>query len=139
MIIFVILFVLIWIAHFVIMNFIVPPSQLLMMSPIKSQLAPYIIITLAIYIITLLVNMIRAVRNCQDSHTIGLYTGLSKALITIGFTLLTYYGLAKYPQLIIPFLSVSILPYATLLGEGFYVTLGSTIGYGLSDRLFSVC
>src|SRR5688572_22791566 len=107
-----ILFILLWIIPLITNHLILPPSEILMMSPIEGQLAPYLIIALLIFTVTLLLNMSRAIRVCgttpESKHSWGIYTGLKLASLTALFGCLSYYLIQIFQFLILPFIAISI-------------------------------
>jgi hypothetical protein len=121
-------------------QFFLPPASLLMMSPIRSLIMPYFLMIFLTIVFTLILHIIRVTRNCQ-SHQVasGLKRGLIISFITSGFSLLGYALTIMFPVLLLPFISISILPWSTLIGESFYLTLIGCLGYAISQLFLPLC
>src|SRR5579862_9734357 len=116
-----ILFVLIWLAPIISSKYFLTQDDLLLMSPLKSIIMPYIYLGVIIYVITALLTIIRAIRVCkteQNKETWwGVKTGLKLGILTSIFGVLMYLLVGIFPVLTLPFLAISILPRATQIGE----------------------
>ncbi len=121
-------------------QFFLPPKELLMLSPLRSLILPYLVMIGLSFILTFVLHLIRVTRNCQ-SHQVadGLKRGSIVSLITTGFSMLGYALPSMFPALLLPFISISILPMSTLIGESFYFTVLGCFGYWLSQLFLPLC
>ena len=140
---YILFFILLLIIPLITNHLILPPSEILMMSPIEGTLAPYIVVGILIFMTTFLITMSRAVRTCgttpDSKPSWGIYTGLKLGGLTTVFGCFAYYLIHVFQFLILPFISVSILPYASDIGQGFYVALGAYIGFLVGYPFIGIC
>ena len=118
-----ILFISFWIVPLIVGRFILTKETLLMMSPLKSIIMPYLVIDLFIYLITVGLTMIRAIRTCpveaDKPRSIGVSSGLKLGFSSAIIAITMYVIIGMFPVLMMPFIALSILPYSTQIGEGF--------------------
>ena len=121
-------------------QFFLTPAELLLMSPLRSLILPYLLMILMTFVFTMVLHFVRVVRNCQ-SHQVspGLKRGLIVSLMTSCFSLLGYALTIIFPALLMPFISISILPRSTLIGESFYFTILGCLGYWISQLFLPLC
>ena len=138
-----VLFIVYWLIPIIVSRFILPKHQLLMMSPMQSIITPYIVIGLMIFVFTLILNAVRTLRTCpvekDQPRSYGVTSGLKLGLSSSILGALMYFIVGIIPMLMVPFLAISILPYATEIGEGFYVAIGGFIGYWLGRIFIGIC
>jgi hypothetical protein len=100
-------------------------------------------IFMVVFVMTLLFNMIRALRTCptEKDHprSWGFLGGLKLGLFSAIFATLMYIIVGLFSVLVVPFIAISILPYATTIGEGFYVALGGFLGYWFGRLFIDLC
>jgi hypothetical protein len=120
--------------------FFLPPKELLMLSPIRSQILPYFMMFILSYIMTYLVQIVRVTRNCHNTQVArGLKQSLFVSLVTASSSVVGHTMSWVFPSLLLPFISLSILPMSTLMGESFYLALIGTLGYIISQLFFPIC
>lgn len=138
-----ILLIVYWFIPIIVSRYVLPKERLLMMSPIQSVIVPYIVIGSMIYIITTLFSIIQTYINCPTKNNqqkpYGIISGLKLGVLASLGGLLIYYLVRIIPMLMLPFLAISILPYSTIIGEGFYVAMGSFLGYWLGRIFIATC
>ena len=138
-----VLFIVYWLIPIIVSRFILPKHQLLMMSPMQSIITPYIVIGLMICASTLILTFVRALRTCpvekDQPRSYGITSGLKLGLSSSILGALMYFIVGIIPMLMVPFLAISILPYSTEIGEGFYVAIGGFIGYWLGRLFIGIC
>ncbi len=132
-----------WLIPIITTKFILPKNELLVMSPFKSIILPYIVIAILIYIITLILNMIRAVRTCpkeaDQSQPFGFFSGTKLSLFATIGAIIMYIVINLFPVLNMPFIAISILPYASEIGLGFYAAVGAFLGYWFGRPFIGLC
>lgn len=138
-----ILFIVYWLIPIIVSRLILPKHQLLMMSPMQSIITPYIVIGLMIYVFTVILTIIRALRTCpvekDQTRSYGITSGLKLGFSSSIVGALMYFVVGILPMLMLPFLAISVLPYSTEIGEGFYVAIGGFIGYWLGRIFIGIC
>ena len=138
-----ILFVSYWAVPIITTRYILPKDDLLMMSTFKSIVMPYITIAAFIFVLTLIMNIIRAIRTCpvekDQPRPWGLSGGIKLGIFSSVFAALMYLVVGMFPVLTLPFVALSILPYSTEIGEGFYVALGAFLGYWFGRPFIGLC
>lgn len=121
-------------------QFFLPQSELLMMSPLRSLILPNLLMIFMTFVFTMVLHFVRVTRNCQSYQLgSGLKRGLIVSSLTSGFSLLGYGLTISFPRLLLPFISISILPWSTLIGESFYFTLLGCLGYWVSQLFLPLC
>ena len=135
---YIILFILYWLVPMVMNYYILPPEDLLMMSTFKGIVIPYVIIAILIIILTIILNMIRSIRTCSP-RSWGLLGGIKLSIFASFSAIIMNLITDMLPVLISPFIAISILPYSTQIGKGFYVALGAFMGYWVGRSFISLC
>jgi membrane-associated HD superfamily phosphohydrolase len=140
-----ILLLIFFFAPLIIGRFFLTKSDLLLMTPFKATILPYLILAFFIYVITFILTVIRAIRTCptptetNQLRSFGIVAGLKLGLFTSIFACLMYLMIAIFPILTVPFIAVTIIPNAIEIGEGFYVAIGGFIGYWLGRMFINLC
>jgi hypothetical protein len=115
-------------------NFTMPATQALIL--------PYVVIGFFVYLLTVIFNMIRALRTCDNddnSRSWGLSSGMKLAIFSVIFAIGGYLLVGFVPLLKGPILAVSFLPYGADIADGFYLALGGTIGYWIGRIFIGLC
>lgn len=138
-----ILFISYIIIPYVILTVIFPKEALYLMSPGAGTILPVLSIGFLIWLVTILINMIRAIRVCpynpNGERAWGLASGLTLGLMAaivgvVGLVVLKY-----LPILEKPFISITQLPNPELIAKCFYSAIGATTGYWMSRTIVSLC
>jgi len=121
-------------------HYLFPTGARLMMAPILAQVLIFLIMGGLTLAIVLILTIIKAIGQCpKEKKSWGFVSGLRNGLIsaiTAGFGLFLS---VAFPFLLTPFISLSILPFATEIGEGFYWALGGFYGYWMSQLFLGLC
>ncbi len=103
-----------------------------------------LVIFLLIVAITLVTNIIRALRYCRDSHgsfaSTGIWYGLKKGLVCSLGSLIPYTILGLVPVLRIPFAIIGLIPYMGSLVNGFILAFFYLLSYVIfAYPIWGVC
>ena len=100
---------------------------------IGSLLLPRLYILGFIVAITIVTNVVRALRWCRNKQgkykSTGVLYGLYKGLIAGGFSVIAYTIVTFIPVLRIPFTVISFIPYIGTMVDGFIMSIFYLIGY----------
>lgn len=129
-----------WSSPILMSKYLLPPQRLLLMSPFQSLVMPYLVIAAMIFVITVLFNVVKAIRTCpiepNKPRSLGFLTGVRIAIFASLYSTIMYLIVNVFPELTSPFLAISILPYATEIGKGLYIAMAGMLGYWFG-RLFT--
>jgi len=138
-----ILFISYWLIPIIVTRYILPKDELLLMSTFQSIVMPYLIIAAMVFVLTIILNMVRAIRTCPTEkdkpRSWGFSGGIKLGIFSAVFATLMYLVVGIFPVLTLPFIALSVLPYSTEIGEGFYVALGGFLGYWFGRPFIGLC
>lgn len=125
---------------------LLPVESVLLMSPIESVIVPYLLMALLVFIFTYILLIIRAMRTCPVQKTQagnvrswGISSGWKLSALSSLFATFFYVLVHYLPILTVPFLAISILPYATDIGYGFFLMIGAFGGFFLGRAFIGLC